>query len=328
MIRTLLVTLLSFLPAITAQALTLKIATLSPDGTVWMQELRRGAALIRERTGGRVKLRFYPGGVMGSDKNVLRKIRLGQLHGGAMTGGGLEQIDFDTQIYSLPFAFRSYEEVDYVRARMDHMILEKLYQRGYVGFGLAEGGFAYLMSNAPIRNNTDLQRHKVWIPEGDTMSQLVLQAAGVSPVPLPLPDVLTGLQTGLIDTVATSPLGAIALQWHTRVQYVTDTPVMYLYGVLIIQRRAFERLRPQDREVVREVLEEVFQRLNRINREEDAQARRALEEQGITFVRPAAGERERWASLAHRTVLEKSLFSSHVLETFQGHLDAFRARKP
>ena len=322
------VTCLLALWAFSAQALTLKIATISPDGTTWMKEMRKGAALIKSRTEGRVKLRFYPGGVMGSDKNVLRKIRIGQLHGGAMTGGGLEQIYFDSQIYSLPFAFRSFAEVDYVRSRMDDMILHGLYERGYVGFGLAEGGFAYLMSNAPIRRNADLQGHKVWVPEGDTMSQLVFKAAGISPVPLPLPDVLTGLQTGLIDTVATSPIGAIALQWHTRVKYVTDTPLMYLYGVLIIKRKTFERLRPEDQAVVKAVLEDVFRRLNRLNREENRQARQALMDQGIEFVRPPAEEQARWYQLVARAVIDKHLFSQQILDTFQAHLDAFRAQHP
>ncbi len=324
MTRILLLCLLA-IPALQVQALTLKIATISPDGTTWMKEMRKGAALIKERTEGRVKLRFYPGGVMGSDKNVLRKIRIGQLHGGAMTGGGLEQIYFDSQIYSLPFAFRSYAEVDYVRSRMDDTIIQGLRKRGYEAFGLAEGGFAYLMSNTPIRRNDDLRGHKIWVPEGDTMSQLVFKAAGISPIPLPLPDVLTGLQTGLIDTVATSPVGAIALQWHSRVKYVTDTPLMYLYGVLIIQHRAFARLKPGDQAVVRSVLEDTFRRLDHIAREENRQARAALQAQGIQFVSPLPGEQEHWYELVSRTVIDRHLFSPDIVETFQAHLNAYRA---
>ncbi len=311
-----------------AVALTLKIATISPDGTTWMKELRKAADLIKTRTDGRVKLRFYPGGVMGSDKNVLRKIRIGQLHGGAMTGGGLEQIYFDSQIYSLPFAFRSFPEVDYVRSRMDDMILHGLYERGYVSFGLAEGGFAYLMSEEPVRRRADLEGLKVWIPEGDTLSQLAFESIGISPTPLPLTDVLTGLQTGLIDTVAASPMGAIALQWHTRVKYVTDIPLMYLYGVLIIQRKAFERLQTGDQAVVREVLEATFRRLDRISREENRQAREALVNQGIRFVTPASEEQARWYELVRRAVIDENLFTPHVLQTFQKHLNEFRARHP
>lgn len=327
MIRRLLVVVFLVALPLHAQALTLKIATISPDGTTWMKELRKGAGQIRQRTAGRVRFRFYPGGVMGNDQTVLRKIRIGQLHGGAFTGGGLEQIYFDSQIYSLPFAFRSYEEVDYVRSHMDDLILQGLYRHGFVGFGLAEGGFAYLMSDRPIRRSGDLRDHKVWVPEGDRMSQLIFNAAGISPVPLPLPDVLTGLQTGLIDTVGTSPIGALALQWHTRVKYVTDIPLMYLYGLLIVDRRVFERLSPDDQAVVREVMRDVFRRLDRLNREENTAARQALVGQGISFVAPSAADRSRWEAII-ATAIDRlggdGFFSRSMLETLQHHLDEFR----
>lgn len=315
-----------------ATALTLKIATISPDGTTWMKALRQGAAEIKTRTAGRVKIRFYPGGIMGSDRNVLRKIRIGQLHGGALTGGGLQQIYMDSQIYSLPFTFRSLQEVDYVRERMDPLIIKGLYERGYVSFGLAEGGFAYLMSNQPIRANEDLKGHKVWVPEGDTMSQMAFSAAHVSPVPLPLPDVLTGLQTGLIDTIGSSPVGAIALQWHTRVKYVTDTPLIYLYGILIVKRQVFERLDAADQAVVRAVMSAVFKRLNHLNREENAQARQALMDEGVEFVQPTRAAQHDWDNLLTQLIQEGKqgdrFPSREILNILLAHLDAFRSRQP
>ncbi len=312
-----------------AQALTLKIATISPDGTVWMKELRKAAADIKQQTSGRVKLRFYPGGVMGNDKNVLRKMRVGQLHGGAMVGGGLGEIYPDSQIYSLPFAFRNTDEVDFVRDRMDGDLMQGLYERGYVSFGLAEAGFAYLMSNKPISGIADLDDRKVWVPEGDAISQMAFEAVGVSPISLPLPDVLTALQTGLIDTVGASPIGAIALQWHTRVKYVTDTPLMYLYGILIIDRKAFERIKPDDQEIVRAALTDVFERLNEINRQENEQARHALAGQGIEFIQPSAEEKARWDSAIRDKLIEtrgNGYFSQAIVDKLLTNLDAARKR--
>ena len=326
MIRRLLV-LLILLVSLQAQALTLKIATISPDGTTWMKELRAAAADIKQQTSGRVKIRFYPGGVMGNDKNVLRKMRIGQLHGGAMTGGGLGQIYPDSQIYSLPFAFRNNDEVDYVRARMDDDITQGLYERGYVSFGLAEAGFAYLMSNKPISGIADLDDRKVWIPEGDVISQMAFEAVGISPISLPLPDVLTALQTGLIDTVGASPIGAIALQWHTRVKYVTDTPLMYLYGILIIDRKVFDRIKPDDQKIVRSILVDVFNRLNTINRQENEQARHALAEQGIEFIQPSEEEKAHWDSAIRDRLIESrgnGYFSRTMLDKLLTNLDAAR----
>ncbi len=142
-----------------AFAKTFKIATVAPDGTRWMKELKAGSAEIKQKTNGRVKFRFYPGGIMGNDKSVLRKIRVGQLHGGAITGGGLMEIDPDSQVYSLPLAFKSHQEVDYARTKMDKLIIDGLYNKGFISFGLGEGGFAYLMSNQPLSSIDDLKGH-------------------------------------------------------------------------------------------------------------------------------------------------------------------------
>ena len=100
-------------------AATFKIATVSPDGSMWMRMLRRGAEEVSSRTEGRVAFKFYPGGVMGDDKAVLRKIRSGQLHGAVLTAGGLNQVYPDIQLYTLPMVFNDYEEVDFVRSSME-----------------------------------------------------------------------------------------------------------------------------------------------------------------------------------------------------------------
>ena len=311
----------------TAQATTLKIATLAPDGTVWMKELKAGAAEIKKRTEGRVKLRFYPGGVMGNDKSVLRKIRIGQLHGGAITGGGLAEIYPDSQVYSLPLAFRDYDEVDYVRRHMDKSILDGLREHGYVSFGLGEGGFAYLMSDTPITTIDHIRDHKVWAPEGDTIAIAVFNALGVSPIPLPLTDVLTGLQTGMIDTISASPMGAIALQWHTRVRHMTNTPLIYLYGTLIIKRNTFERLSPADQATVSEVMTSVFKKLDQINRSDNIQALDALSKQGVAIVTPTDEEKKDWQAAVLKTVEEltqKGVVSNTIADAMYNHLNDYR----
>lgn len=323
-----LVVLLLVLPLQVA-AVTLKIATAAPDGTSWMEEFRKGAAEVKRRTEGRVEFRFYPGGVMGNDKSVLRKIRIGQLHGGAITGGGLAEIYADAQIYSLPFMFKSLAEVDYVRARMDPLILQGLEKAGFVGFGITDGGFAYLMSNQPVQDIKALKPLKVWVPEGDVISHTAFQAVGVHPVSLPLTDVLTGLQTGLIDTVAASTVGAIALQWHTRVKYLTDTPLMYLYGTMVVSSKAFGKLQAQDQAVVREVFGATLARLNVQSRADDGRAREALRQQGIEFVSMNNGN-DSWHSVVEETthrLTDGKVFGTEMLHILQGHLDDFRAGK-
>jgi TRAP-type C4-dicarboxylate transport system substrate-binding protein len=306
---------------------TFKIATLAPDGTKWMKEIRSGGEEIKARTGGRVKFRFFPGGIMGNDKSVLRKIRVGQLHGGALTAGGLSDIAPDSQIYTLPLAFRSLDEVDYVRERMDAVILDELSQKGFVSFGLSEGGFAYLMSNRPLRKAGDLKGRKVWIPEGDRISRAGFEAVDVSPIPLSVADVLTGLQTGLIDTVGTSSTGAIALQWYTHVKYITEMPLLYLYGTMIIKQKTFEKLTPADRDVVRTVMAGITDRLNDQTRLDNQQAYDALRQQGIIFVDTAHEDRAVWeASMARAMdrLADEGVFSKGILRTLRKHVTDYR----
>ena len=171
--------LVLWLPLASAQ--TLKIATLVPDGTSWMKELRAAGDSITERTGGRVKLKYYPGGVMGGYNAVLRKIQIGQLQGAAFSAGDLISVYPDIEIYALPFLFRSYDEVDYVRERMDEHIVSGLDGGGFVTLGISEAGFAYLMSDSPVSSVDELKRKKVWVPDNDILGKAVFQTAGVPP---------------------------------------------------------------------------------------------------------------------------------------------------
>lgn len=306
---------------------TFKIASMAPNGTMWMNEMQAAAKRIEERTQGRVKLRFYPGGIMGNGKSVLRKMRINQLQGGVMTGGELAMIDPDFNLYNLPFIFRSYKEVDYVRERMDPMLEKSMAAKGYVSFGMTEGGFAYIMANKPILKIDDLSGMKVWIPEGDLVSQLAFEEIGVSPVQLPLSDVLTGLQTGLIDTVASSPVGTLALQWHTQVQYLTDVPLMYLYGGMIIKKQDFQKLSAADQAIVREELNTAFANINRQNRIDDEDARKALQDQGIKFVKPEDAQVQRWIEASERSYVRLGKANGYNQATYnkmQGYLKQYR----
>ncbi|MEW8536815.1 MAG: TRAP transporter substrate-binding protein DctP [Candidatus Thiodiazotropha endolucinida] len=306
---------------------TLKIATLAPDGTNWMKEMRAAAKQIKQQTDGRVKIRFYPGGVMGNDSSVLRKIRIGQLHGGAITGGGLSSIYKDAQVYTLPFQFRNLQEVDAVRQVMDPQIIEGIKKQGYISFGLSEGGFAYLLSNSPVTSTENMKDLKIWIPEGDQVNASMFQELGISPVPLPLTDVLTGLQTGLIDTVASAPIGAIALQWHTRVSYLTQVPLAYLYATLVLKENAFNKLRQSDQSIVKQTLESAFDRIDRQNRTDNEQAMIVLKRQGVEFISPSTVQQQAWEAHAGKTLRKlskESIFSEQMLNRMQSLIQQYR----
>ncbi|MBW2229224.1 MAG: TRAP transporter substrate-binding protein DctP [Deltaproteobacteria bacterium] len=286
-----------------ASARTLKIATVVPDGSSWLVEMRKAGKEIEERTESRVKLKFYPGGVMGNDKTVLRKLRAGQLQGGAFTSGALAAIYPDIELYSLPLLFRNYEEVDLVRTQLDQQLKDGLEEKGFVALSITDGGFAYVLSQKPMGRVEDMSGAKVWLVEDDKMSEIALELAGVSPVPLPIADVYTALQTGLIDTVAAPPMAAIAFQWHTKIRYLTDEPLMYLTGVVAIDRKAFDKISKADQAVVREVVAAAGDRLDADNRAGEDNARDALRNQGIDFVKPSSAEEVgRWHDISAEAI--------------------------
>ena len=279
---------------VSAATVQLKIATIAPENSSWMKAMRTGSAEIKTRTEGRVELKFYGGGVMGSDKKVLRKMRIGQLHGGAFTPSGLTERYSDLNLYGLPLVFDSLEEVAYVREQMDEQLMAGLDEAGLVGFGLTTGGFAQIMSNEPVLNYDDLKGRKVWVPEGDTASYGAMKALDLSPVVLPITDVLTGLQTGLIEIVGTPPVGAVALQWYTKVKYVTDAPLIYTYAVLVVEKKAFGRIDEADQAIVREVMGGIYAYFDTQNLVDNDGALEAMVANGIEVVTPADGVVETW----------------------------------
>ncbi|MBU0972189.1 MAG: TRAP transporter substrate-binding protein DctP [Proteobacteria bacterium] len=317
---------ISSVPGYTA---TFKIATISPEGSMWMEKMREGATEVAIQTQNRVLFKFYPGGVMGNDKAVLRKIRIGQLQGGAIVAGSLSSYFPANQIYAQPMKFKSLEEVDYVRQHMDSFIAEGLDKAGFVTFGISGGGFAYIMSKEPIATVQELQKQKVWIPDNDKLSQDAIASFGVSPIPLPIADVRTSLQSGLIDTVATSPVGAIVLQWHTQIKYVTNIPLIYLYAVLAMDKDQFLKLPLQDQEIVTRIMTRAFHQIDLQNREDDGKAIAALKNQGIEFITPGKPVQDQWlqtAENASREMINSGILPKDAGERLDSLLKDFRAK--
>jgi len=314
----------------TLHAKVFKIATSAPDGTYWMKQMRHGAKLIKDKTEGRVIFKFYPGGVMGSEEVTMKKIRIKQLQGAAVSNGVLTSFYADSQVYSLPMIFNSFEEVDFVRRILDEKIIKGLDDGGMISFGLSEGGFAYAMSTNPINKIKDLNKQKIWTPTNNKQAELTLRSFGLTPIPLNIGDVLTGLQTNLIDTVAISPIVAIALQWHTQIKFITDVPLTYLYATLLIDKKTFNKISKNDQKTVRIIMTDIFKKIDSQNRKDNVAAFAALSNQGIEVISPNNEELNLWyekGDLARESIKSKGILTKSSYEEINNLLNNFRKQQ-
>lgn len=277
-----------------AAAKTLNVATGSPDGSSWMKIFVEAATELQTATEGRIRIRYFPLGTMGDDASVLKRIRVGQLHGGLVLTTTFANIYPDIQVYNLPMVFEDIGEVDAVRRTIDPVLQAGLRDHGFVSLGLSEIGMAYPMGTRSARSVADARKLKVWAPQGDAAAVRMLRAFGITPIQMPIGEVLTGLSTGLIDTVASPPVATLPLLWHTRLKYVLDLPLMYVYGTLVFSQRGLRGIAPDDVAALERIIGNAMAEADRQNRADHDAAREALADQGLQFIELTAAELAEW----------------------------------
>ena len=294
----------------------IKIATLAPQNSEWAEKFQKGSIEIQERTENRVKLKFYWGGAQGNAKKILQKIKIRQLHGGTFSPTDFQEIYPDLNIYGLPFLFKDFDEVDYVRDRVDNQLEQGFKNLGFNTYGFAGGGFAYILSNEPIREYEDLKNKKIWLPQGDLISYEAMRSLNLLPVPLPMTDVLTGLQTGLIDIVAIPPVVALALQWHTKINYITRVPVLYAMGFLAIDSNIINRINTDDQKVLNEVINRIYSEVDSNSQQDSENAYEALSKIGIQEIQFDGDEYQKLTDLLEEPTKKMANDGFYSLELF------------
>jgi TRAP-type C4-dicarboxylate transport system substrate-binding protein len=262
-----------------------KIASLAPAGSIWIEQFDNFAREVGERTGGEVGFRVYPGGVMGDDQSMYRKTRVGQLHGGGFTMTGISPVIPDFLVLSIPFLFESYEEVDAVTDGLIPAFRERFRTKGLEFIAMTEVGFIYAMSTQPISTFERLKSSKNWSPSGDPVSEVYFSVLDISPVPLSIPDVLSSLQSGLVETVYNSLYGSLVLQWFTKARYIADVPYGYAYGAFALDSRTFAGLPETHRQAIEAAARVHFPILLEKTRASNRESRRVLEARGNEFLK-------------------------------------------
>lgn len=293
----------------------IKFSVLAPEGSTWVKELRLLDAELREKSGQKLGLKIYAGGVSGDEKDVIRKMRIGQVQAAAFTGVGLGSIVPSVRVLELPFLFENASKVDAAKAAIRSELEAMFQSKGFVLLGWSDAGFVNIFSNKPIKKADDLKGVKMWAWEGDPLAKAMADTMGIAPIPLALPDVLTSLQTNLIDAVYGPPAGVVALQWFTKTKYMTELRMANSVGALLISANTYNKLPADLKTLLKSTADKYARSLTAKVRAENDRAVATLKNNGITVIRPEPAELEKLKEIAKkvRPKLVGTLYSQGLL---------------
>ena len=268
----------------------IKFATVAPEGSTWMNHMKVIDKELREKSGGRLGFRFYAGGIAGDEIDVLKKMRIGQIHCAAFSGVGFGQILPMVRVLDLPFLFRDDKEIDRVHGEMRAFFTTEFMRNGFYLLAWAEVGNVHLFSKVPIKRVTDLSGLKVWTWSGDPIAKETFSSMGVNPIPLAITDVTTAINTGMIDTIYSPPLGALALQWHRPMKYMTALPLTHATGAVLISSKTFKKLPENLGDLLMTTFEKEMRSLTLTLRSQNNEAVKLIKDSGLTIVPVPVGQ--------------------------------------
>ena len=320
------------LPMVTLAVESIKFATLAPKGSTWMNNFDAMAREIRSKTDGELRIRFYPNGVQGDEIDVVRKMRAGLLHAGAMTATGLGEIQKEVLIFQLPRMFKTYEELDYVRDYLYEDLDKAFMDAGYVLLGMGDLGHYYIFSNQPIRTIADLQSPsvKMWVRTTDKIGLEFYKNAGIATVPGEVTQVMASLYSGRINAVAVSPYITVALQWYDKFKYMTNLPVSVGVGATVMTKEKFDQLSPDQQKVLREITKAYQSKLIQSIRKDNDRSLEALQKKaGIEVVEFEEDSQKAWDIIAVEThnALVGEIYSQAFLDKINTLLQEYRKGK-
>jgi TRAP-type C4-dicarboxylate transport system substrate-binding protein len=309
-----------------AQQYTVKFATIAPEGTTWMNVMKEYDAAIRKESGGRLGFKIYAGGVQGDEKSILRKIRVGQLHSGGFTGVGMGEIAPKVRILDSPFLVRNVEEIDMLYKDFGREFEQAFEESGYVLLGWAEVGLVHVFTSVPIYKKEDLRGIKMWTWEGDPIAETAFRTLGINPIPLSVIDVMTSLQTGLIDAFYTTPYAAIALQWYARVKYMIDAPLADAAGAVLISKKFYDQMPADLQEILLRNGRLYISKLTLLSRKENEEAIKELKKRGITILPANEKDMLEYVDVGSRSrrMLVGKLYTEEFLNRIEKSIADFR----
>ena len=321
--------LLLFTALLPLSAVTIKMGSLFPEGTEWDRSLRKIAGEWKEITGGRVTLKIYPGGIAGSEEDMVRKMRIGQLDAGVFTSIGMNKIVTDSLVLSLPFLVQTEEELDFALEELTPLFDEAFNEKGFQVLLWSKSGWINFFSDREIYTPDDLRKTKMAVDPGAQDMIEAFKALDFNVIPLAMNDTLMGLQSGMINTFYSAPMGAAAFQWFALASNMNPLNVMPLIGGVVLSDRAWKKIPSQYHEELRESMQKVQQEFSREAEKLNQTAMEVMRENGIVELNLSESDKQAWYDLFKdgywMIVGDDRPISRESYEQVKSRLDKFRA---
>ena len=308
----------------------LKLAAVAPEGTSWSDTGYKFKQYVEEKSGGRVRVIWYLGGIMGDEPDVFLKMRLGYLQGGGFTVGGLGTMVPEIHVLILPFLFENYEELDYLLEKMNYRFQILFEKRGFVLAGWLEAGLHYWYAQKPVRNIEDFKKSRVWAWKADPVNILTNQILGFQNFQVGFPNVLSALQTGLIDAFYCPTYASVTLQWYTKAKYLISPHFSYAPAAIVLDKKFFDGLPPDIQRIIMAAWEKYLPALKETIREDNKKALTGMIARGMKQITLDNDTVEILQRIT-RPVYQKSaeqFFPEWLLREVLTHLKTYRDTHP
>ena len=311
------------------QEFTIKFATVAPVGTSWMNIMKEYDAAVRKESGGRLGFKIYGNSVQGDEKVVLRKIKAGQLHSGGFTGVAMGEIASKVRILDSPFLFRTYDEIDYIYDQYDTEFRQAFEEGGYVLLGWAEVGFVHVFTNVRVAKPQEMKSLKMWSWEGDPIAETLFREFDINPIPLALTDVMTSLQTGLIDAFYASTYAALTLQWYTRAKYMINVRLADAAGAVLLSKKYYDKLPSELQEILLRNGRTYFKRMTELSRKDNANAIDIMKKRGISLIEASPADYQYYTETCRsaRRRLVGRVYSEDFLNRIEKTIEDYRGNR-
>ena len=309
-----------------AQPNVIKLASLVPEGSVWHKILQGTGAEWSAATNGRVALRIYPGGVAGDEPDMVRKMRIGQIQASALTVMGLSSIDDSFMVFAIPVMFDSYPELLYVLDQMEPTLKKRLEAKGFVLLNWGHAGWVHFFTKKPVTSAAEMKKLKMFVWAGDDRMVTLWKEIGFQPVALAATDILTGLQTGMIEAYPTTPLAALSLQWYRSTPCMVGNGLAPLVGGFVITKQSWMKISEADRAAILASCARAEDRLVREIPAQDSVAVVEMQKRGltVTVVKPEAKAEWEATAQAFAAKMRGTMVPAEILDMALKVRDSYR----